>query len=144
MNDTQTTRGACFCGAVRFELRGEPAAMGYCHCRDCREWSAAPVNAFTLWEPAALNVTAGAARIGRYRKTPRSTRCWCTQCGGHLFTEHPEMGLVDVYAAAIPEQAFRPAVHVHYREAVMPVPDGLPKYQDMPAEMGGSGLLLPE
>jgi hypothetical protein len=27
-----TYEGACFCGAVRFEVQGTPVAMGYCHC----------------------------------------------------------------------------------------------------------------
>jgi hypothetical protein len=27
----------CFCGAVQFEVAGEPAAMGYCHCESCRQ-----------------------------------------------------------------------------------------------------------
>lgn len=33
MADAQ--KGACFCGGVEFEVAGEPAAMGYCHCVDC-------------------------------------------------------------------------------------------------------------
>lgn len=44
-------KSGCFCGAVQFEVSGEPAAMGYCHCGSCRRWSAGPVNAFTLWPP---------------------------------------------------------------------------------------------
>ena len=48
---TETYRGACFCGAVQLTVTGEPAAMGYCHCESCRQWSAGPVNAFTLWKP---------------------------------------------------------------------------------------------
>jgi hypothetical protein len=33
---------------------------------------------------------------------------------------------------------------VNYQEAVLPMKDGLPKQKDLPAEMGGSGELLPE
>src|SRR5690349_1264276 len=53
---TTTYQGACFCGAVHIEIVGEPEAMGYCHCRSCRSWSASPVNAFTLWKPDAVRV----------------------------------------------------------------------------------------
>ena len=69
--------------------------MGYCHCDSCRHWSAAPVNAFTLWAPPAFAVLQGAAHIGTFNKTPGSTRKWCTVCGGHLFTEHPTLGLLE-------------------------------------------------
>jgi hypothetical protein len=144
MGNEKIYEGSCFCGAVRFEVSGQPAAMGYCHCESCRHWSAGPVNAFTLWKPQALKVTHGAAHIGTYNKTPISYRKWCTQCGGHLFTDHPTMGLVDIYAAMIPHLKFEPGVHVHYQESVLRIPDGKPKMKDMPKEMGGSGVTLPD
>ena len=136
--------GHCFCGAVQFTVSGEPAGMGYCHCASCREWSAGPVNAFTLWKQDSLKVTAGADKIATYNKTERSYRKWCTACGGHLFTDHPVWGLVDVYAALLPELPFKAGVHVHYQETRLPIRDGLPKMRDLPAEMGGSGETLPE
>jgi hypothetical protein len=136
--------GQCFCGVVQFTVSGEPAAMGYCHCESCRSWSAGPVNAFTLWQPKALRITKGAGNIATYNKTSRSYRKWCKTCGGHLFTEHPEWGLVDVYAAAMPDFPFHAGVHVNYQETRLKMDDGLPKMKDLPAEMGGSGVALPE
>ena len=136
--------GSCFCGEVKFQVTGEPVAMGYCHCESCRHWSAGPVNAFTLWKPLALKVTNGAECIGTYNKTPISFRKWCRKCGGHLFTDHPTMGLVDIYAAMIPKLTFVPGVHVHYQETVLRIHDSKPKMKDMPKEMGGSGASLPD
>jgi hypothetical protein len=137
-------KGSCFCGAVEFTVTGAPAAMGYCHCDSCRHWSAGPVNAFTLWKPDAVNVTKGKENLGTYNKTPHSFRKWCKTCGGHVFTEHPGMGLTDVYAAVIKDFRFEPHLHVNYGEATLRVRDGLPKQKDMPKEMGGSGTILPE
>ena len=54
------------------------------------------------------------------------------------------MGLVDIYAAMLPKLKFEPGVHVHYQETVLPIRDGKPKFRDMPKEMGGSGINLPE
>ena len=116
--------------------------MGYCHCDSCRKWSAGPVNAFTLWKPDALRVTSGADKIASFAKTPNSQRKWCKACGGHLFTDHPQWSLVDVYAALIPDFPYKPGVHVHYQETKLRIADGLPKMKDLPAEMGGSGALL--
>ncbi len=144
MSDAGTLKGSCFCGAVEVTATGEPAAMGYCHCESCRHWSAGPVNAFTLWKPEAVRITKGADNIGKFAKTPRSIRQWCKTCGGHLFTDHPGWKLTDVYAAVIPSVKFKPAVHVNYQETVLPMKDGLPKQKDVPKEMGGSGVLLPE
>lgn len=144
MNEDKVYEGKCFCGAVEIRVSGEPAAMGYCHCTSCRQWSAGPVNAFSLWKPEAVQVTKGAGNVSSYNKTPTSTRKWCKTCGGHLLTDHPAMGLIDVYAATIPTLSFKPAAHVNYAEAVLKVRDGLPKLKDLPAEMGGSGVTLPE
>jgi hypothetical protein len=144
MSDVNAHMGKCFCGAVELMVTGQPVAMGYCHCDSCRQWSAGPVNAFTLWPPEAVRVTKGADHIGSYQKTERSIRKWCTVCGGHLLTEHPLWGLTDVYAAVIPDFPFKAAVHVNYENTVLPMRDGLPKQKDVPAEMGGSGQLLQE
>lgn len=142
MSEQHTYQGSCFCGAVRFTVTGEPAAMGYCHCDSCRRWSAGPVNAFTLWPPQALEINRGADNIGTYMMTPNSHRKWCRKCGGHVFTDHPSMELVDVYAAVLPDMPFEPGVHVNYQEAVLRIHDDVPKLKDVPAEMGGSGISI--
>jgi hypothetical protein len=141
---TQTYSGSCFCGTVEIEVTGAPEAMGYCHCSSCRSWSAAPVNAFTLWKPANVKVKKGVQSLGRFMKTPKSDRQFCSKCGGHLMNHHPLLGLTDVYAATIPTLAFVPGVHVNYAETVLPMKDGLPKLKDFPAAMGGSGHIVPE
>ena len=140
----QAYEGRCFCGAVELKVTGDPVAAGYCHCSSCRSWAAAPVNAFSLWKPAAVTITKGAENIGVYHKTDRSYRKFCKICGGHLLTDHPQWGLVDVYAATIPNYRHEPQLHVHYQETVLRIEDGLPKMKDVPREMGGSGETLPE
>ena len=102
--------GSCFCGAVKLEVTGAPEAMGYCHCRSCRSWSGGPVNAFSLWKPEAVRVTSGAENDRRPSRRPRSASAkYCKNCGGHLMTVHPPLGLVDVFAATIPTLDFSPA-----------------------------------
>lgn len=144
MSKAKSYKGSCFCGAVQFEVSGEPAGMGYCHCSSCRHWSAGPVNAFTLWKPDAFRVTQGANNIGTFNKTPGSSRKWCKTCGGHIFTEHPTLGLTDVYAAVLPELEFKPGVHVNYQETVLRMKDGVPKLRDFPKEFGGTGSQVPD
>lgn len=144
MASSKTYNGSCFCGAVQFTVTGEAAGAGYCHCESCRHWSAGPVNAFTLWPPDAVQVTQGEEHIGSYSKTPRSQRKWCKLCGGHLFTEHPEMGLTDVYAAVLADFPYEAGIHVNYQESVLRMRDGLPKMKDFPKEIGGSGATMEE
>jgi hypothetical protein len=86
----------------------------------------------------------GAEFVATFNKSAMSLRQHCTKCGGHLMTRHPPLGLVDVYAATIPTLRFVPGVHVNYSETVLPMRDGLPKLKDFPAELGGSGIAVPE
>lgn len=137
-------QGECFCGAVKIEATGAPQAMGYCHCRSCRSWSGGPVNAFSLWQPQDVKVTAGAEHLATFKKSDLSERQYCAKCGGHLMTNHPPLGLIDVFAATLPGLAFTPGVHVNYAETVLPMKDGLPKLKDFPKEFGGSGEAIPE
>ncbi len=137
-------KGKCFCGAVEVEVSGAPEAMGYCHCQSCRSWSAGPVNAFTLWKTESVRIANGAEHVGTHKKTERSERQYCTKCGGHIMTAHPDWDLIDVYAAILPSLKFEPGVHVNYAQTVLPMKDGLPKLKDFPAELGGSGEAVPE
>jgi hypothetical protein len=142
--DEKTYEGQCFCGAVKIVVTGDPAGAGYCHCTTCRSWSGSPLNAFTLWPTEAVQVIEGEDQIGEFNMNEQTYRQWCRACGGHLMARHPQLGLVDVYAATIPSFPFTPHLHVNYESTVLPMKDGLPKMKDFPAEMGGSGETLPE
>jgi len=146
MNNQFCYQSSCFCGDVKLTLTGEPEAMAYCHCDSCRRWSAGPVSAFTLWKPENIEITSGKEKIGGFSGNPGSDhetevshRKWCKSCGGHVLTEHPEMGVTDVPAVVISGLSFKPGFHVHYQESVQPISDDLPKFRDLPAEAGGSG-----
>src|SRR6478672_6096330 len=141
---TKTHKGSCFCGSVDIAVSGKPVVMGYCHCNSCRHWSASPVNAFTLWQPESVKITQGEENIGTYNKTPQSYRKWCKTCGGHIFTEHPGLGLTDVYAAVVADLPFIPGLHVNYGETTLPIRDSLLKLKDFPKGFGGSGIELLE
>ena len=89
-------------------------------------------------------ITSGIKNVTTFKRTPLSERRYCSRCGGHLMTNHPPLGLVDVFTATIPSLNFVPRVHVNYEQTVLPMRDGLPKLKDFPAEFGGSGEAIPE
>jgi hypothetical protein len=152
MNMTEKHSGKCFCGSVQLEVSGSPEVMAYCHCNDCRSWGASPVSAFTLWKPDNVKFLKGSELLEGYDKGTRlhgggeviSERYWCKQCGGHVYTDHPTMGVYDIPAAVIQGFNFQPMFHVHYESAVLPLKDGLPKFKDLPSEAGGTGETLAE
>ncbi|WP_316188973.1 MULTISPECIES: N-acetyltransferase [unclassified Bradyrhizobium] len=141
---TAAYKASCFCGAAEVEAIGQPVFAGYCHCRDCQAWSAAPINAFSLWKSDDVRVVKGEAEIGTFNKTEHSYRKFCRRCGGHLMTEHPRMRLTDVYANLLQGFVHQPTLHVNYASKMISVKDGLPKFADLPADLGGSGETLPD
>lgn len=141
-NVSAVYKAGCFCGAVELEVTGKPTFAGYCHCRDCQAWSAAPINAFSLWPSSSVRITKGEADIGTFHRTENSYRKYCKVCGGHLMTEHPRMRLVDVYANLLRGFTHKPTLHANYGSKMVSVRDGLPKFRDLPAELGGSGETL--
>ncbi len=143
-DDAARYKASCFCGSVEVEATGKPVFAGYCHCADCQAWSAAPVNAFSLWKSADVRITKGESDIGTFHKTENSYRKFCKTCGGHLMTEHPRMRLTDVYANLLKGYTHEPTLHANYASKTLSVRDGLPKYRDLPAELGGSGEKLPD
>jgi|GEM_PF-49368 predicted GNAT family acetyltransferase len=137
-------KAGCFCGAVEVEVTGKPVFAGYCHCKDCQAWSAAPINAFSLWKSADVRVTKGESEIGTFSKTEHSDRKFCKRCGGHVMTAHPRMRLIDVYANLLKGYTHQPTLHANYASKMVSVRDGLPKYVDLPADLGGSGETQPD
>lgn len=70
-------RGGCRCGAVRYEVRGEPLVAGLCHCTDCRKETGSAFLAYADWSRDAFAVT------GEYRTY--EGRSFCPACGTRLF-----------------------------------------------------------
>ena len=103
-----THMGRCYCGAVEIEVRGDPLEMGYCHCENCRRYSAAPVSAFTLWKKENVVLTKGAEFLGRFSSSEISDRRYCTKCGSHISVDHPTIGLIDVRLGALRDFPFKP------------------------------------
>ncbi|QIE55958.1 GFA family protein [Pikeienuella piscinae] len=139
-----TCKGACFCGTVEVETTGEPVVQGFCHCADCRAWSATPVTAFALWPAAMMKATRGEADLASFSRTEGTVRRHCVHCGGAVMTVNDGGALIDVYPPLLPGFAFRPRSHVHYGQRMVDMKDGLPKYRDLPARAGGSDEMIAE
>jgi hypothetical protein len=74
---TRLRQGGCLCGQVRFDCLGEPAAIGLCHCLECRKATGAPFMAYADWPPARFSY--------RGRIDTVSGRSFCPQCGTRVF-----------------------------------------------------------
>lgn len=130
--------GGCACGAVRYEISGEPIFQNECQCRDCQKKSGTGHGSYlafarsgvkhrghvTLWDMVADS--------GKVK-----TRAFCPTCGSPVFLTFPaNSGVFVVHAGSLDDPArYKPqvvtyAVRGHAWDFLDPA---LPKVERMPA-----------
>ena len=87
--------GGCYCGAVRYESKGEPIFKGQCHCRECQYISGGSPNVTMGMPDASFKYTKGNAKdFKRSDLDNPVTREFCAECGTHLLSRVPGMPAV--------------------------------------------------
>ncbi|MCE2949186.1 MAG: GFA family protein [bacterium] len=127
--------GGCHCGAIRYEVDGDPLTHALCHCSDCRRHSGAPMVGWTMYPEAALSVTKGTPRV--YESSTDGRRAFCANCGTGLFYRNAAMlpGIVDIQSATYDDPDAVPArIHIQVAERIgwMEQAHTLPQYERFP------------
>lgn len=128
--------GHCHCGALRYEVTGEPVYKALCHCGDCRRHAGAPAVGWAAFPAGALTVRAGTTKI--YASSENGRRHFCPECGTGLFyyNERTLPGLVDLQIATLDDpEAMAPDIHVQAAERLswMTRAHELPAFDRYPA-----------
>lgn len=111
--------GGCLCGAVRYEITGDFAGSGVCHCRSCQYTTGGGPNYVALAPTAAFKVTKGEPK--RYTRPGGSggdiTRVFCGDCGTPLWSEGA-FPFYPVKAGGLDDPSIlEPAIHLWTSEA---------------------------
>lgn len=110
--------GGCHCGAIRYEIAGEPINHLLCHCTDCQRASGAPMVGWIMVSDEHLTVT-GEPAI--YASSESARRYFCIQCGTSLFYSNEGLmpGRVDIQSATLDEpDSLPPHAHVQVAERI--------------------------
>lgn len=75
--------GSCACGAVRYEVTGEPMKVTYCHCSKCRRWHG-HVGAYTAVEREGFRLVEQRG-LKWWTLNEKVRRGFCGECGSSLF-----------------------------------------------------------
>lgn len=76
--------GGCACGAVRYEVRGDPEICQICHCRFCQRRTGSAFGTVAYFDDRNVSIMRGELRECEHRsdETGRWLRMqFCPQCG---------------------------------------------------------------
>lgn len=122
--------GGCFCGAIRYQLAGEPTGVSICHCNDCRRCAGAPMVAWAMYPDTDLTVTKGQPKT--INSSGTAMRSFCSDCGTGLFYRNEPIlpGIVDIQSATLddpnalpPTQQFQIAERLIWAKHIHELPE---------------------
>jgi hypothetical protein len=131
---TMVLTGGCLCGAIRYEISADGGeVVDYCHCRQCRAASGAPVLPWIQVPPASFRLTAGAAK--GFASSTHATRWFCPECGGQIYMTDINDKSVGVTLGTLDDaNLVQPTVHgwTDARLRWFDTTDDLPRYPEYP------------
>lgn len=121
-------KGACLCGAVRFEVDGPLPPPDACHCTLCRKQSG---HYFVSTDvPRAAVTIHGEERLTWYRSSEKVRRGFCSTCGAALFWDPIYKDFIGIAMGAFEAPTgTRLRIHIHVADKgdYYELADGLPQ-----------------
>ncbi len=134
-------KGSCLCGCVKFEIKGKPRSLSYCHCGRCRK-TGGVFSAVLVGDSKCLTVI-GEENIVRY--TPEDPwkyfRSFCRKCGSSLGELSTDEGIYVVAVSALDnDPGIKPTAHLHVasKPPWLDIRDNLTQFDKdyLPPQMG--------
>jgi hypothetical protein len=128
---TEQVEGACFCGAVEFNVELPAIFCGHCHCTMCRRSHGAAYVTWFVVRRDQFSFKHGEDKLIRFASSDHGTRSFCRVCGSSLFcesTHHPER--IDIVLANMKAAiGIEPQAHIYFdcRADWVRVEDSLPR-----------------
>ncbi|HEY9100343.1 MAG TPA: GFA family protein [Thiobacillus sp.] len=112
-----TLTGSCLCGAVHYEVSGDPLKFYHCHCERCRKSTGTGHATNLMLANAQLVFTQGESHLKRYKvpEAERFTRQFCDQCGSLVARLVPEIEAVIIPAGSLDSEIpIKPQAHIFW------------------------------
>jgi hypothetical protein len=130
-------KGGCLCGAVTYEVSGEPMFAGHCGCENCQKTTGSGHSSIAAFPEGSLKahgeLTSYAAKGDSGQA---STYQFCPKCGSRMFTRVAMMPNVVMITLGTMEAAadFKPSMFIYgkRRRAWDHVDPAIPVFPEMP------------
>ena len=127
-------QGSCLCGKVRYELRGQPLLMYYCHCSMCRKATGTSFATNMQVREEDFSILSGREVLKPYRSSPDEFRHFCSKCGSPVFSEaEHRRGILSIRCGLLDgDPGVRPAHHLYvdFKAPWDTIFDRLPEYAE--------------
>ena len=130
--------GHCYCGALRYEAKGDPMLKAQCHCRECQYITGGGPNYFMIMPAAGFSYVQGTPKsFARPDLETPVTREFCADCGTHVITRlrDGERLVVKVGTLDEPAKAYggpKIAIYTCDTQPFHQIPDDIPAFDRLP------------
>ena len=130
--------GGCYCGAIRYQVEGDPLFKGQCHCRECQYIAGGSPNMVMGMQESGFSYTKGAPKAFRRGDLPDPvSREFCQECGTHLVSKAPGVpGAVLLKVGTLDDPSLfgapQMAIFTVDKQSFHTVPDGIPTFERVP------------
>jgi hypothetical protein len=130
--------GGCLCGAVRYQVKGNPTRFYHCHCSRCRKSTGTGHATNLFLTEAELIFTQGEQLLKRYKipESERFTRQFCSECGSVVARVVPQLNAIIVPAGSLDDDPqIRPQARIYWDSRASWSCDDtkLPCYAELPS-----------
>ncbi len=123
-------KGSCLCGAVQYEVTGEPQDPSVCHCSQCRKQSG-HVWASAYVPDEALKITQDEG-LKWYASSDVAKRGFCGTCGAFLFWKKNDEDTIEFSLGSLDGPtgiSLEKHIFVADKGDYYEIPDDLPQHQ---------------
>jgi len=127
--------GECFCGAVKYETKGELFAMYCCHCSKCRKMCGASFTTNASVAATSFRITQGHEVLDSF--TNVGTRYFCSHCHSWIYSDGYYEGTAIVPCGTLNEPAGREIdfhCNVDFKADWVEITDDRDQYPGFPPE----------
>ncbi|MSP74761.1 MAG: GFA family protein [Rhodospirillaceae bacterium] len=132
--------GRCLCGAISYQIDGDPIVVAHCHCLDCQRLSGAGHATGAMFPDAGIRLNGEPATYSTTSEAGNTVmRLFCRRCGSPLFGKNTGMpGFMTVSLGTLDSSGgLKPQVAIFARtrrnwdvmDATLPTFDAQPEWK---------------
>lgn len=131
---TMIHRGGCLCGAVTYQVSGDPLWSAHCHCATCRRHCGSVIASYVAFALSDFTVTAGT--MAEFASSPGVRRSFCATCGSPLSYQSNNLANeIHLFLGSLDKPEDYPAeIHVNCQEQLpwLELDDTAPRWDALP------------